>query len=136
MHGRIGMGLQPYASHARSLLEARPFTDQRRNTLCFDGRLDNFQELLELLNVGNGDMSDSTLVLAAYQRWGEACFARFTGDWALSLWCGLERKLILARDHAGSRSLYFSHLGIHEYCKQRGYRVFPHHSPYRSPHTK
>ena len=105
--GRVGMGLQPYLSHARSVMEARPCIDAYGNVLCFDGRLDNLQELVELLDCDDAKPSDSRIVLAAFQRWGEECFARLTGDWALSLWCKREQKLILARDHAGTRSLYF-----------------------------
>ena len=105
--GRVGMGLQPYLSHARSVMEARPFIDAYGNVLCFDGRLDNYQELVDLLDFDEAKPSDSMIVLAAFQRWAEECFARLTGDWALSLWCKREQKLILARDHAGTRSLYF-----------------------------
>jgi len=106
--GCVGMGLQPYLSHARSVTEARPFIDAYGNVLCFDGRLDNFQELVELLDCHDAKSSDSKIVLAAFQRWGEDCFARFTGDWALSLWAAREQRLFLARDHAGTRSLYYS----------------------------
>ena len=105
--GRVGMGLQPYLSHARSVMDASPCIDAYGNVVCFDGRLDNVQELVELLDCDDAKPSDSRIVLAAFQRWGEECFAHLTGDWALALWCKREQKLILARDHAGTRSLYF-----------------------------
>jgi asparagine synthase (glutamine-hydrolysing) len=106
--GNVGMGLQPVRSHARSLQETRPFVDPLGNVICFDGRLDNYRELAEMYLNGSAHLSDSEIVLAAFKHWGERCFAYLTGDWALALWWYRERTLFLARDHAGSRSLYFA----------------------------
>jgi asparagine synthase (glutamine-hydrolysing) len=108
LDGRMGMGLLPYSSHARSILETRPFLDVHGNVLCFDGRLDNFRELAGILGINAENSSDSIIVLTALQRWSQQCFSRLTGDWALSLWVPREQKLYLARDHAGTRSLYYS----------------------------
>jgi asparagine synthase (glutamine-hydrolysing) len=108
VHGRVGMGLQPYLSHTRSCMDTQPFPDAHGNVLCFDGRLDNYQELAKKLGIHDAGLSDSAIVLAAFERWGEDCFAQLTGDWALALWCEREQKLLLAKDHAGTRSLYFS----------------------------
>jgi len=103
---RIGMGFQPYHTHRRCGLEAQPALDPRGNRLTFDGRFDNHQELATLLNIPLGT-ADSQIVLASFERWGEGCFAKFVGDWALALWSASDRVLYLARDHAGTRSLYF-----------------------------
>jgi asparagine synthase (glutamine-hydrolysing) len=106
--GRAGMCCQLYLSHERSRMDTGPLTDMCGNTLSFDGRLDNFRELAEVLSLNAVSSSDSVIVLAAFRRWHEECFARFTGDWALSLWAAREQTLLLARDHAGTRSLYYS----------------------------
>ena len=108
INGRVGMGCQVYVSHERSKLETGPLTDALRNSLSFDGRLDNFTDLAQLLGLNETESSDSEIVLAGFLRWGEECFIRFTGDWALSLWDARGQRLFLARDHAGTRSLYFS----------------------------
>jgi asparagine synthase (glutamine-hydrolysing) len=108
LNDRIGMGLLPYSSHERSAIETHPFADVHGNVICFDGRLDNFRELASLFGVDAENSPDSMLVLAAFQGWGQQCFSRLTGDWALSLWLAREQKLYLARDHAGTRSLYYS----------------------------
>jgi asparagine synthase (glutamine-hydrolysing) len=107
----LGMGCQPLHTHRRSNLEAQPCTDWGGNTLTFDGRLDNHEDLQELLGLSDPDVADSAIILAAFQRWGEQCFSRLVGDWALALWCGAERTLYLARDHAGTRTLYFEMSG-------------------------
>jgi asparagine synthase (glutamine-hydrolysing) len=103
----IGMGFQPYHTHQRSNLEALPLVDANGNVLSFDGRLDNHVELCDLLEIQEADVPDSRIVLKAFQRWGAECFSQLVGDWALGLWADFERALYLARDHAGSRSLYF-----------------------------
>lgn len=105
--GRLGMGFQPYASHARLTLESGPFVGPQGDMVVFDGRLDNFQELAMLLGLRSSKTSDSQIVLSAFERWGEECFAHLTGDWALVLWSRKDEVLYLARDHAGSRTLYF-----------------------------
>jgi asparagine synthase (glutamine-hydrolysing) len=107
--GPIGMGFQPYQTHARSTLEAQPLVDTLGNMLVLDGRIDNHKELCEVLNICNDDSPDSLIVLAAFQQWGEQCFSRLIGDWSLAIWSNNERALYLARDHAGTRTLYFEH---------------------------
>jgi asparagine synthase (glutamine-hydrolysing) len=102
----VGIGFQPYHTHQRSELEAQPLSDPRGSRLTFDGRLDNYRELAALLNLP-ANTPDSNIVLASFERWGEECFAKLIGDWALALWSANESALYLARDHAGTRSLYF-----------------------------
>lgn len=104
--GRVGMGVQPYYTHARSKLESGPVTDDLGNLLSFDGRLDNYRDLAHELNLEAAVIPDSRIALAAFVRWGEACFSRLVGDWAIALWSGREQFLYLARDHAGTRTLY------------------------------
>lgn len=108
VRSRIGMCLQPYFSHGRSATEVQPRVDVLGNMLCFDGRLDNWQELAGMLELKDSKASDSHIVLAAFQKWGSDCLSRLTGDWALSFWAAESETLFLARDHAGTRTLYFS----------------------------
>ena len=107
---QVGMGFQPYYTHERSRFETRPAIDARGNMLGFDGRLDNHEELRTVLGLSPQTVADSSIVLAAFERWGERCFARLAGDWALALWSRADRSLYLARDHAGTRTLYFEML--------------------------
>jgi asparagine synthase (glutamine-hydrolysing) len=103
----VGIGFQAYHTHQRSKLERRPASDNLGNLLALDGRLDNHEELARLLELPAPTTPDSALMLAAFRRWGSNCFARFVGDWALALWSSVDKTLYLARDHAGTRTLYF-----------------------------
>jgi asparagine synthase (glutamine-hydrolysing) len=109
--GDVGMGLQPYFTHDRMRIEALPFEDAFGNVVAVDGRLDNYQELRGLLCLPNRPLPDSQIVLAAFQKWKEACFSYLVGDWAIAVWSAKAKKLYLARDHAGSRSLYYQRSG-------------------------
>jgi asparagine synthase (glutamine-hydrolysing) len=74
---------------------------------AFAGRLDNHQELAGLFGLRGAATPDVRLVLEAYQRWGEESFAQLIGEWSLALWCAKRGNLFLARDHAGTRSLFY-----------------------------
>jgi asparagine synthase (glutamine-hydrolysing) len=105
--GRVAMGFQPYHTHQRSHLEAQPVVNARGDFLTFDGRLDNSSKLCDLLDLKHDEVSDSRIVLESFSRWGETCFSRFVGNWAVALWAHAERSLYLARDHAGTRTLFY-----------------------------
>ena len=101
------MGIQHYRTHERSNLETGPAVDEPGNMIVFDGRIDNHSELREQLELRDASTPDSLTVLAAFRRWGKSCFSHLTGDWALAIWSVSEQTIYLARDHAGTRSLYF-----------------------------
>lgn len=107
----IGMGFQAYHTHRRSQLESQPLVDEHGNLLAFDGRLDNYQDLCGVLGIRAYESSDSLIILKAFDRWGDDCFSQFVGDWSLSLWTPATQSLYLARDHAGTRTLYFEDMG-------------------------
>jgi asparagine synthase (glutamine-hydrolysing) len=82
-------------------------------SLCFDGRLDNRDELIRELGPGAGSEPHSApdwlLVLACYRSQGELFAAKLNGDYALALYDGSQRRMILARDPIGIRPLYYWH---------------------------
>jgi asparagine synthase (glutamine-hydrolysing) len=88
--------------------------------LTADARIDNRDELLAQLDLappapaagasaGNGHttISDSQLILAAYERWGRQCLGYLNGAFALAIWDEREQVLFCARDHFGIRPFYY-----------------------------
>jgi asparagine synthase (glutamine-hydrolysing) len=89
--------------------EVQPHICPSGAVLTWDGHLDNRAELMsELRDSLACDSTDVAIVAAAYDRWGAYCFARFIGDWALSVWNAAQRALILAKDPIGTHHLFYS----------------------------
>ena len=80
------------------------------SVLVFNGELYGHAELRRELRsrgaVFRGS-SDTEVVLAALEQWGEAAFDRFDGMFALAWWHRPSRRLLLARDHAGIKPLFY-----------------------------
>lgn len=106
--GEIGFGVQAQYTHARSRLEVQPASDVVGNVLAYDGRLDNYRELMKELDLEGENTTDSEIILCAYRQLGQRCFEHLIGDWALTLWDARSHTLFLSRDHAGTRTLHYS----------------------------
>lgn len=79
--------------------------------LIFNGEIYNFQDLKrELHELGHTfkTKTDTEVILKAFIQWGRQCFERFNGMFAIALWDKRNNELILARDHAGIKPLYYS----------------------------
>jgi len=98
VHARLSIidlasGQQPLANEDGSLW------------IIFNGEIFNYVELreeLETLGHRFRTRSDTEVIVHAFEAWGEECFARFNGQWALALWDSRRRRLVLARDGSGS----------------------------------
>ncbi len=81
-----------------------------RYTLVFNGEVYNFMALrrqLESHGVTFRSASDSEVVLYALIEWGTQALAKFNGMFALGFYDSAKKKLLLARDYAGMKPLYY-----------------------------
>jgi asparagine synthase (glutamine-hydrolysing) len=89
---------------------AQPMRDDGADvTLVFNGEIYNYIELQrELTARGRRFRShgDSEVLLQAYLEWGTAAFTRCIGMWAVALYDGRSRKLVLSRDRFGIKPLF------------------------------
>ncbi len=94
-------------------VDAQPLASRAtRAALVFDGRLDNRSDLTGELDLRDDDsVSDAAMVLAAYGRWGRDMVPHLLGDFAFALWDARTRRLILARDPRGVRSIAYAVVG-------------------------
>jgi asparagine synthase (glutamine-hydrolysing) len=84
-----------------------------RYWITFNGEIYNFLELraeLEACGYRFKSESDTEVVLAAFDAWGEACQERFNGMWAFAIWDTQEKVLFLSRDRFGKKPLFYAHL--------------------------
>jgi len=106
--GQVGLSYRAFHTNRESRMEDQPYVSQAGQILAWDGRLDNREEIARLTRTTiSSSRTDIELVMAAYECWGEDFVSMLIGDFALSLWDARTQKLILARDHAGVRSLYY-----------------------------
>ena len=81
-----------------------------RYWIVFNGEIYNFIELkkeLESLGYQFKTDSDTEVVLAAYDKWGEDCQFKLNGMWACAIWDSRERKLFLSRDRFGVKPMIY-----------------------------
>lgn len=107
----IGLGHRLLWTTPESLLETLPLVDQTGNlVLTADARLDNRDELIETLGLKSQrveKITDSQLILATYEKWGEQCPEQLLGDFAFAIWDKRQQKLFCARDQMGIKPFYY-----------------------------
>jgi asparagine synthase (glutamine-hydrolysing) len=95
-----------------SLRGHQPMMDRNKKIiLIFNGEIYNFREIRKELEEKNHvfvSVSDTEVIIHAYLEWGRECFKKFNGMFALAIWDEHNNKLVLARDHAGMKPLYYS----------------------------
>ena len=108
-NGGIRILYRAFHTTKESHREKQPHISSSGAVITWDGRLDNRAELIsELRDSLTVNSTDVAIVSAAYEKWGANCFAKFIGDWALSIWSPREHSVLLAKDPIGTRHLYYS----------------------------
>ena len=111
LDGPVGLG------HVRlSILDLtdaghQPMLGGDRYALVFNGEIYNYIELrqeLEQAGYRFATATDTEVVLAAYDHWGEDCQNRFNGFWAIALYDNRTQELFLSRDRYGVKPLYYT----------------------------
>jgi len=82
-----------------------------RFVISYNGELYNYIELqreLKQLGLQFTTQSDTEVIVAAYSVWGTAAFERFSGMFAFAIWDNVSKEIVLARDAAGIKPLYYA----------------------------
>jgi|GEM_PF-1432366 len=78
------------------------------NTLLFEGRLLNKEELCKQLSTGGeNDLTDSEIVFRLFENNGTNCLKSLKGFWSLIYFDSKNKIIYCARDHIGNRPMYF-----------------------------
>jgi asparagine synthase (glutamine-hydrolysing) len=78
--------------------------------VLLNGEIYNYSELsADLLSRGHrfATSSDTEAIVHLYEEYGEECFAKLRGMFAIAIWDGNKRRLLLARDRIGKKPLYY-----------------------------
>jgi asparagine synthase (glutamine-hydrolysing) len=93
----------------------QPFrTEDSQTVAVYNGEIYNFEELRrELESLGHRFRShcDTEVALRAFVQWDTDCFRRFRGMFALAIWSGRDKRLVLGRDRLGIKPLYLRRAG-------------------------
>ncbi len=76
-------------------------------TICFDGRIDNREELIEKYRIKGRNISDSIIIFHAFSQSGADCVETIDGDFAFSVFNHKDNTLMCFRDPIGVKPLYF-----------------------------
>ncbi len=94
----LSLGAQPMA------------TADEKLWITFNGEIYNFKELKqELVAAGHQFKTncDTEVILYGYRQWGDEVLNRLNGMFVFALWDAPNRRLLIARDHAGVKPLYY-----------------------------
>ena len=90
----------------------QPMTNETGDIwLVFNGEIWNYKELRkELIEKGHQfrTNSDTETIVHAYEEYGVDCVARLHGMFGFAIWDASRRRLLLARDRAGKKPLYYT----------------------------
>src|SRR3989344_1409755 len=114
-HEGIGLG------HARlSIIDtsdkgAQPmFMEDKSLAIVFNGEIYNFKELKDELR-GKASQwqsgTDTEVILRLYEKYGERCFDKLSGMFAIALYDFKKKELFIARDPMGKKPLYWGIFG-------------------------
>jgi len=78
--------------------------------ITYNGEIYNYREIRQTLEVDGYKFqsdSDTEVLLAAYDKWGEQCIEKFNGMFAFALFDRRKNSIFIARDRFGIKPLYF-----------------------------
>jgi asparagine synthase (glutamine-hydrolysing) len=111
----VGLGHRRLSIIDLSLSGHQPMFSSAKDTgVVFNGEIYNFKELkkdLEKEGIVFKSNSDTEVILVLYEKYGEECFKKMEGMFAIAIYDFKNKKLILSRDRLGKKPLYWGMFG-------------------------
>jgi asparagine synthase (glutamine-hydrolysing) len=112
--GRVGLAMRRL-----SIIDVaggdQPIANEDRTVwVVYNGEIYNFRELrAELERAGHHFQthSDTEILVHGYEQWGDDFVTRLRGMFAFALWDARRRRLLLARDRVGEKTLFYTIVG-------------------------
>jgi asparagine synthase (glutamine-hydrolysing) len=121
--GDIGLGHRRLSIIDLSQLGHQPMSwANQRYWITYNGEIYNYPQLRnDLIQLGIHFVSqtDTEVILALYELYGESCLSHLRGMYAFAIWDSYEKTLLLARDPYGIKPLYYAATnGYFEFASQ------------------
>ena len=110
------------------------WSEDQRVGVVFNGEIYNYKILrneLERLGHQFATKTDTEVIVHGYESWGKDVISRLHGMFALCIWDEPEQQLLLARDRAGEKPLYFTKIGD-EFIFASEIKAFQEHPQFRA----
>jgi len=111
LKNNLGLGHRRLSIIDLSLAGHQPMSNQDKTIwIIHNGEIYNYLELKkELIKLGYkfSSQTDTEVIIHAYEQWGEECFKKFNGMWAMAIWDEKKQKIVLSRDRFGIKPLYY-----------------------------
>ena len=108
----IGMGHALFKTTFEAEYENMPSSLDGKVWITGSVRIDDRENLIRKMEIKHkidlAKTPDSDLILHAYRKWGEDCLDHLLGDFAFVIWDSNQQKLFCARDHFGTKQLYYA----------------------------
>lgn len=113
--GKVGLGHSRLSIIDLSKSGAQPMTNEDGNVcVTFNGEIYNYKALKkDLISKGHDfkSLSDTEVLVHGYEEWGTKLFEKLEGMFAIGVWDGRRKKIILGRDRFGIKPLYYYYDG-------------------------
>ncbi|MBI3135925.1 MAG: asparagine synthase (glutamine-hydrolyzing) [Bacteroidetes bacterium] len=89
----------------------QPMEYNDKLVITFNGEIYNYLEIRNELKEKGYDFrseSDTEVILAAYQCWGEDCVKHFNGMWAMAVYDKITETIFCSRDRFGVKPFYYT----------------------------
>ena len=90
---------------------SQPFISREGNVIIYNGEVYNFKEVREEINAKKKypfrTESDTEVILAAYETFGETCVKKFNGMFSFVIYNKKKKEIFVVRDRLGIKPLYY-----------------------------
>jgi asparagine synthase (glutamine-hydrolysing) len=110
----VGLGMRRLSIIDLSTGHQPIHNEDRTVWVVFNGEIYNYRELREQLEAAGHRFytsSDTETIVHGYEQWGERVFSRLRGMFGIALWDTRARTLLVGRDRAGIKPLYYAEAG-------------------------
>lgn len=107
---KIWFGFQRLSINDLSDNGMQPMHYKNRYTTVFNGEIYNFKKIKKtLINLGHSFISqtDTEVLLASYDEWGEEMLKKIEGMFAFVIWDDLKKNFFIAKDSIGQKPIFY-----------------------------